>query len=285
MTLLETALSWLDAGFSILPIMARGKRPSFDALAATGHDGWSVFRERQATDAEARVWFGGLQRNLAVVTGYGGLVVIDLDSLPAYRWWLGWRAQPGKEVSTYRVRSARGMHLYFFCDEPVWSYRVGPVDIKARYGYVLIPPSVHPSGWVYQGAGEVVQRVATLAEVWPIAPQQSETGSGLYARCGADPYEAATRAGEAPRARVSKGTVARIKAAIRPEDLLGLERAYRPVLVPCPLHADNHPSFCIYPSGKWYCFGENRGGDVIDLYAALHQVSNAQAIAALAQEV
>jgi CHC2 zinc finger len=34
---------------------------------------------------------------------------------------------------------------------------------------------------------------------------------------------------------------------------------------PLPDHDDRDPSFFIYPPGRWWCYGCNRGGDVIDL--------------------
>lgn len=279
MTTLHTALSWLASGFSIIPIMAHGKRPSFSALAATGHDGWSVFKERQATASECEMWFGGLQRNLAVVTGYAGLVVIDFDAHDAFAWWQTWVRVMGIEVNTYTVRSARGTHVYFICDEPVSSYKVGPVDIKARYGYVLVPPSIHPSGWVYQSTGNRIQRITRLADVWPIAP--NDITQSVADMRQTDPYEIASRA-NGTQLGVGMGTVDRIKTTVRPEDLLGVARARRPLPICCPLHADTHPSFYIYPDGGWKCFGCGRFGDVVDLYAALHNLTNTDAIVALA---
>jgi hypothetical protein len=32
-----------------------------------------------------------------------------------------------------------------------------------------------------------------------------------------------------------------------------------------PDHEDKTPSFYIYPPGRWWCYGCNRGGDVVDL--------------------
>ena len=34
---------------------------------------------------------------------------------------------------------------------------------------------------------------------------------------------------------------------------------------PLPDHPDNDPSFYIYPPGRWWCYGCDRGGDVVDL--------------------
>ncbi len=36
---------------------------------------------------------------------------------------------------------------------------------------------------------------------------------------------------------------------------------------PCPLpdHEDRDPSYYVYPPGRWWCYGCDRGGDVVDL--------------------
>ena len=33
---------------------------------------------------------------------------------------------------------------------------------------------------------------------------------------------------------------------------------------PLPGHDDRSPSFVIFPNGRWWCFGENIGGDAVD---------------------
>ena len=41
-------------------------------------------------------------------------------------------------------------------------------------------------------------------------------------------------------------------------------------LCPVPSHEDSSPSFTIYQeSGRWYCFGCTRGGDLLDLFMAV----------------
>lgn len=50
----------------------------------------------------------------------------------------------------------------------------------------------------------------------------------------------------------------------------------------CPFHAEQHPSFTIFPnSQRWWCFGCRRGGDVIDLVRLLEGVSFREAVEAL----
>lgn len=51
----------------------------------------------------------------------------------------------------------------------------------------------------------------------------------------------------------------------------------------CPLHQEKHGSFVIYThSNKWHCFGAcGRGGDVIDLYMLMNNVTLKEAITQL----
>jgi len=41
----------------------------------------------------------------------------------------------------------------------------------------------------------------------------------------------------------------------------------------CPLHDDRGPSFHIYKTNTWYCFGCHKGGDTIDFIQQLHGLS------------
>lgn len=66
-----------------------------------------------------------------------------------------------------------------------------------------------------------------------------------------------------------------IKAAVDIVDYIGAHTVLRQRGInwtgkcPLPDHEDSTPSFTVYPKTRsWYCFGCNRGGDVID-YAKL----------------
>lgn len=45
----------------------------------------------------------------------------------------------------------------------------------------------------------------------------------------------------------------------------------------CPLHGDSRPSLMFDTRGRWHCFGCGRGGDAVDLWAAVRGVGSAQA--------
>jgi len=282
----------VENGFSVIPIGFRSKRPAFDALkwagfVETGENGesapaWEALKARKPTEEELRLLFAGPRRNLGIVTGYGGLVVLDFDDRAAYTAWQAWAQAEGGIVArmsatTYRVFSARGVHVYMLVDEPIESYKLPAIDVKARWGYVLAPPSVHPNGHQYTAMGATVARCERLSDVFPFgkpAPIMPPMQAPI-----SDPWEAASRAVECGGA----GSVAAIKATMKATDLVPIARQDRGgAWALCPLHRDTNPSLRLYNDGGYHCFGCGaHGGDVIDLYAALHRLTNREAIAAL----
>lgn len=45
----------------------------------------------------------------------------------------------------------------------------------------------------------------------------------------------------------------------------------------CPLHGEKTPSLCFYEDGGWHCFGCNKGGDAVSLYAEIYSTSMIEA--------
>lgn len=298
MSALDAARAWIACGQSVIPVGFRSKRPDFAALKwvgsvdLEGRPTWDQYSRRAATEEELLTWFGpgAPALNLGVVTGYNGLVVLDFDSPDAWSLWQSWAGSRRREDSAttlatkgYRVTSARGVHLYVRVREEVTSYAAGAIDVKARWGYVLAPPSVHPSGAEYRSENELIMSVDHLSDVFPLGP--TEYAAGMPATRINDPWEQASRATEA----IAEGSVARIHGALRVEDLLGIQASRREVMVRCPLHNDTNPSMLVNLEQQYcVCFAGCNGGhrmDAIDLYAALHGLSNREAIAELAETV
>jgi len=47
----------------------------------------------------------------------------------------------------------------------------------------------------------------------------------------------------------------------------------------CPLHSESAASMCWYPEQKrWWCYGESRGGDLIDMFQAINNCSFIDAV-------
>jgi len=135
---LKDALRLARLGWSIVPLKPRAKEPLIP------------WRELQHRRLEEREIFEIFERypdaNVGVVTGsISQLFVLDADS-PSVVKKLGVSETPIAET-------ARGRHYYF----QLPNVRIRSVagiadglDIRAEGGYVVAPPSVHPSGSRYQ---------------------------------------------------------------------------------------------------------------------------------------
>ena len=137
MTTIEMALSYLEHGWSIIPIKPGEKVPLIPS--------WLEFQKRMPTLAEATEWFTKWpEANIAIIVGkISGLVVIDIDDPiegeQSFRKCFG-------GVVTLTVKTPKGTHYYFKHPgdrEISNAIRAAPgLDVKADGGYVLAPPSI-----------------------------------------------------------------------------------------------------------------------------------------------
>lgn len=85
--------------------------------------------------------------NVGLITGkVSGIAVVDADDQDAVKWCL--ENLPHTPV---RVKTGKGYHFYFKWQEGVdnTARTVRGVDIRGQGGYVVAPPSIHPSGARY----------------------------------------------------------------------------------------------------------------------------------------
>jgi hypothetical protein len=145
---LAAALKYLSYGWSVLPLRARDKRPLIR---------WEALQKAQSTASEVEVWFRQWpDANLGIVTGkVSGLIVLDVDpkhggndTLQRIEQRFG--ALP---VTVAATTGAEGQHYYF--KHPGYEVRdrsgLGQgIDVRGDGGYVVAPPSMHPSGQAYR---------------------------------------------------------------------------------------------------------------------------------------
>lgn len=147
--LLQAALAYAAAGLSVIPI-ADDKRPVMD---------WKPYQSQAAAPAEITAWFGQRRYpNLGLVCGRisGGLLVLDFDHQAADTYRL-WREQAAP--LSYRlpvVATGKGLHVYLRTSEPPGNRKLAVdgqkrplIETRGEGGYVLAPPSRHPSGKLY----------------------------------------------------------------------------------------------------------------------------------------
>jgi hypothetical protein len=132
-------------GFSVLPV-GKDKRPALRS--------WKTYMNRRPSSSEISHWF---QQNpdagVAIVTGaVSKVVVLDEDvpgALNAYLASIGERFP----VTPIAITGRGGKHLYFQhpgAEVRNFARRIPDIDFRGDGGYVVAPPSVHPSGRQYK---------------------------------------------------------------------------------------------------------------------------------------
>lgn len=142
----DVARQYVKWGLSPIPLRAHDKRP----LRA-----WEEFQKRVVTEAEIAAW---QWPNIGIVTGaISGVIVLDADSAEGENI-IVLRGVP----QTPTVKTAKGKHRYF--KHPGgrvsnFARKLPGLDLRGDGGYVVAPPSVHPSGAVY---------------TWLVSPEECE---------------------------------------------------------------------------------------------------------------
>ncbi len=146
----QAATRYLARGWSVLPLRHGDKRP----LIA-----WEMLQQHRADAAMLAQWFARSPgANIGIVTGeISNLIVLDVDpkhggddSLAV----LGRRF--GALPETVEAQTGGGgRHLYFAHPGGLVPNRAGlaqGIDLRGDGGYVVAPPSLHPSGKAYAWA-------------------------------------------------------------------------------------------------------------------------------------
>jgi len=175
--MLEQALTYLERGFSVIPLHSPREggcscgRADCNAVGKHPRIRWDIYKERRATREELEDWWSRWpDANIGIVTGVvSGLAVLDQDGPTA-----------GQSVPrTPAVRTGGGgIHYYF--RHP--GHRVKGIvrlatnlDIRGDGNQVVAAPSLHTSGRTYQWLVGLDEPLADLPE-WIIeALERHET--------------------------------------------------------------------------------------------------------------
>ena len=143
--MIKTALNYAKRGLYVFPCRVKDKRPA----TANGVKDATI-----DPDVIQRWWREQPEFNIAVATGaLSGIFVTDIDGLDAEAELRKLEAQYGPIPPTVELITARGRHLFFqYPEQPVRNSagKLAPgIDVRGDGGYVLAPPSKHPSGRRY----------------------------------------------------------------------------------------------------------------------------------------
>ncbi len=144
--MLPTALALAQRGMAVFPCRPQDKRPA----TANG------LKDATADLGTIEQWWRQEPRfNIAIATGaISKIFVIDVDGLDAEVELRRLEAEYGGLPGTVEAITARGRHAYFRMPErPVRNSasKVAPgIDVRGNGGYVLAPPSIHPTGCRYE---------------------------------------------------------------------------------------------------------------------------------------
>lgn len=312
MTPLDTALQWLDLGIATIPIEYRGKRPKFTSFVETGDISdngkaeWNPYKEKLPELDRVKTWFKSKFTNIAIVTGWKNLVIIDFDNEPIWKMWQSWINLKMPELlrATYRVKTRRGQHVYLFIEDcpPEMHIRTTEKDLRARKnlidiksggGYCLIPPSIHPTGAKYSQNGCKPTDIVTVQSLSDVLPDMLvENASTEY--LDIDDY--------LPKVTIEsqeKIDVWSIAPSCHHENPIKWIKSNRNILeffpqsipgangchsVLCPFHNDHKTSAWINPkTNRFGCTVCSLNMDIIDFNALLKNISRKQSVRGLAR--
>lgn len=163
-------------GLSIIPINFRDKTPALKE--------WKPYQARQPQTGELLEWFGdGNPTNMGIICGKisGNLVVLDFDSQDS---WAGFvRYCDEHKIAIYetpQTKTARGFHVWIRLRNLPRSQKIAGIDIQSEGKYVVVPPSVHPTGVRYEFINPAVSKILELNSLADLGiqgqPQVSQGG-------------------------------------------------------------------------------------------------------------
>ncbi len=154
--MLKTALTLAQRGAAVFPCIPRAKVP------ATPHG----HRDATTDPAIIRQWWRTEPAyNIGLATGaVSKLFALDIDGLDAEAELRRLEAEHGPLPASVETITGNGRHIFFrYPDTPVRNSagKIAPgLDIRGDGGFVICPPSVHPSGRRYCWSVDCASRLA-----------------------------------------------------------------------------------------------------------------------------
>ncbi|MFG6500173.1 bifunctional DNA primase/polymerase [Sulfitobacter sp. 1A15106] len=159
----ENAQRYIDAGYSPIPIMPGGKAPGYvQGGISRGLGSWSLFCDEAPNEAQLKNWSSDtVQAGIGLALGFNGLVAIDLDYGDGA---IRDAIESVLPDSPFRKVGSNGYTQFYYCpgmESRKLSLPIGEngklmsvCEILAHGKQTVIPPTIHPSGKVYQWEDE-----------------------------------------------------------------------------------------------------------------------------------
>lgn len=152
----RAAVALAIRGLHVFPVAPRAKTP------ATAHGVLDATVDPSVIDR----WWRANDYNVAIATGrVSNIFVVDIDGVDAEAELRKLEAKHGLLPATVETITANGRHLYFrYPTGTTIGNSVGKIaaaiDTRGDNGYVLAPPSVHPSGKRYAWSVDSANAIA-----------------------------------------------------------------------------------------------------------------------------
>jgi hypothetical protein len=141
---LKWALWYAEQGFPVFPCQPGGKKP------LTQHG----FKNATTNPEQVRQWWTDCpDANIGIATGTAsGLLIIDIDKHSGgEESWTDLRGNRTIPKTARQRTGGGGQHILFRCPGHLRGRKLAKgIDLKGDGGYIIAPPSVHPSGKRYR---------------------------------------------------------------------------------------------------------------------------------------
>jgi hypothetical protein len=168
------ALALARRGMAVLPCVARDKTP------LTEHGCKDASKNPEVV---ARWWDQEPDANIGLATGaVSHCFVLDIDGEEGESALAKLEAEHGQLPSTVEsITGGGGRHLFFETPDALIRNSAGKVgsgiDVRGEGGYVVVPPSMHPSGRAYAWSVDSAKNLAP-APAWLLAKVNGGNGHG-----------------------------------------------------------------------------------------------------------